>query len=208
MNDINMAQIENAENPGDISTEHETDSSSDKKLPYYAGNIEHMPLDSIIPYARNPRVNSQAVPKVMASLKEFGPQQPIVVDTENVIIVGHTRYEAARQLGWTHFPVLVARSLTAAQIKAYRLADNRTADYSQWDNALLKIEFEELNDLEFDLELTAFDENELARLLSDDESQPPEDFKEYNESIETEHQCPSCGYVWSGSSKVTDTSNE
>jgi ParB-like chromosome segregation protein Spo0J len=90
-------------------------------------DVIDLPLEQLIPYARNPRKNESAIATVAASLKEFGWRQPIVVDEDMVILAGHTRLEAARQLGLTSAPVHVARGLTPAQAKAYRLMDNRRA---------------------------------------------------------------------------------
>ena len=122
--------------------------------------------DSLIPYIRNPRKNSAAVDKVAASIKEYGWQQPIVVDKENVIIAGHTRLLAAQKLGMDKVPVHVA-DLSDAQAKAYRLADNRISEDADWDIDLLGLEIRELDDLGFDLDLTGFDNTELANLLID-----------------------------------------
>ena len=131
--------------------------------------IENRPLSSIIPYARNPRRNEGLpVAKVKASLKEFGWQQPIVVDKDGVIIFGHTRYQAALELGWTEAPVHVADNLTAAQAKAYRIADNRTGQEAIWDNELLALEIEDLKELDFNLDLTGFNADELAGIDLDD----------------------------------------
>src|SRR5215472_769404 len=96
-------------------------------------HVETRPLSSIKPYENNPRVNDCAVDAVAASIKEFGFRQPIVVDEQDVIIVGHTRYKAALKLGLEMVPVHVAVGLTPAQAKAYRIADNQTATMSQWD---------------------------------------------------------------------------
>ena len=93
-------------------------------------NVEQWGIDKVIPYARNPRKNDPAVKHVTASIKEFGFQQPIVVDKEGVIVVGHTRLKAAQQLGMTEVPVTVAYKLTPQQAKAYRIADNKTAEHS------------------------------------------------------------------------------
>jgi len=109
------------------------------------------PLSDIRPYERNPRLNDEAVEAVMASLREFGFRQPIVVDTDSVIICGHTRFKAAQRLGLEQVPVHVATDLTPAQIKAYRIADNQTASLARWDPELLPIELSELDDLQFDL---------------------------------------------------------
>ena len=94
-------------------------------------HVEMRPLDSIKPYENNPRHNDAAVEAVAASMKAFGVRQPIVVDEQDVIIVGHTRYKAAQKLGLAEVPVHVARGLTPAQARAYRLAENRTASPHQ-----------------------------------------------------------------------------
>ncbi len=122
-------------------------------------------IDKVLPYARNPRINEQAVGKVAASIKEFGWKQPIVVDAEMVIIVGHTRLLAAQQLNLKEVPVLIADDLTPEQVKAYRLADNRVGEEAEWDAELLALELQELDGLDFDLDLTGFDEDELSELM-------------------------------------------
>ena len=94
--------------------------------------IEHWPTNRPIPYARNPRKNDGAVTKVKASIQEFGFQQPIVVDKDGIIVAGHTRHKAAMELGLTEVPVVVASDLTPAQIKAYRIADNRVNEEASW----------------------------------------------------------------------------
>lgn len=127
--------------------------------------VEHWPIERVIPYARNPRKNTAAVAQVAASLREFGWRQPLVVDTAGVLVVGHTRLLAARQLGQTHVPVHVATGLTPAQAKAYRLADNRTGEDARWDAELLGVELEELQGLDVDLHLTGFTDGELAQYL-------------------------------------------
>lgn len=128
--------------------------------------IETRKIESIIPYASNPRKNDNAIQKVKASLKEFGWRQPIVIDNDNVIIAGHTRYAAARELGFSEVPVHVATELTKAQVKAYRIADNRVADDSEWDEELLALEIEDLKGIDFDLDLLGFDDNEIDQLLA------------------------------------------
>ncbi|GIX04607.1 MAG: methyltransferase [Planctomycetaceae bacterium] len=127
--------------------------------------IELRRLDSIRPYEQNPRLNDQAVEAVMASLREFGFRQPIVVDVDGVIICGHTRYKAAQRLGLEKVPVHVAKDLSPAQIKAYRIADNQTATLAEWDYDLLPIELADLQGMDFDLGLLGFDQDELAKLL-------------------------------------------
>lgn len=118
------------------------------------------------PYPGNPRKNEAAVAKVSASIREFGFRQPIVTDEAGVVIAGHTRLLAARALGMTEVPVHVARGLSPAQVKAYRLADNRVAQEAEWDMEALRVEIGELSALDFDLGLTGFDDEELSALLS------------------------------------------
>jgi len=118
-------------------------------------------INRVVPYARNPRKNDAAVDKVAASLKEFGWRQPIVVDGEGVIIAGHTRYKAARQLGMDKVPVHVADNLTPAQIKAYRIADNKVGELAEWDMELLALEIEDLKLDDYPIDLTGFDVGEL-----------------------------------------------
>jgi len=128
-------------------------------------DVELRPIDAIRPYEANPRVNDQAVDAVAASLKEFGFRQPIVVDGDGVIIVGHTRWKAARKLGLAKVPVHVATDLSPEQIKAYRIADNQTASLAEWDFELLPIELKDLQGADYDLGLLGFDDMELAKLL-------------------------------------------
>jgi DNA modification methylase len=128
--------------------------------------IEMWPLTAIRLYENNPRVNDPAVDAVAASLREFGFRQPLVVDEQGIIIVGHTRYKAAVKLGLTTVPVHVAIGLSPAQAKAYRLADNQTARLSNWDYDRLPLELAELQQLDFDLHLTGFSADELLQLLA------------------------------------------
>jgi DNA modification methylase len=127
--------------------------------------IELRQLADITPYEQNPRLNDDAVEAVMASIREFGFRQPIVVDGDGVIICGHTRYKAAQRLGLEKVPVHVATDLTPAQIKALRIADNKTGEIAEWNLELLPIELAELQGMDFDLGLLGFDQDELARLL-------------------------------------------
>jgi len=131
-----------------------------------AFNVELRKIDDIRPYDRNPRQNDQAVDAVATSLKEFGFRQPIVIDAEGVIIVGHTRWKAAKQLGLEKVPVHVAKDLSAEQIKAYRLADNQTATLAEWNMDLLPIELKDLQAMDFDLELLGFTQEALDSLLA------------------------------------------
>lgn len=118
-------------------------------------------------YERNPRDNSEAIEKVAASIREYGWTQPIVVDEEGIILAGHTRHLAAQELGLRQVPVYWARGLTEAQKKAYRIMDNRSGEIADWDNDMLRKELEELSQFDFDMELTGFDLDELAKLTGD-----------------------------------------
>jgi DNA modification methylase len=130
--------------------------------------VEMRPIDSIRPYPGNPRVNDSAMEAVVASIKAFGWRQPIVVDGEGVVVVGHTRLKAAQKMGISHVPVHVAADLTAAQARAYRIADNQTAAIAEWDKQLLPIELAELEEMDFDLSLLGFDPDELTQWMSGD----------------------------------------
>ena len=110
--------------------------------------ITLMALADITPYENNPRNNEEAVEKVANSIKEFGFNQPIVVDKDNVIIVGHTRYLAAQELGLTEAPVIVAGNLSDEQARAYRLADNKTGELAGWDFEKLALELEQIEDID------------------------------------------------------------
>jgi DNA modification methylase len=127
--------------------------------------IAERPISTIHPYANNPRVNDPAVQAVAASIRAFGFRQPIVVDADGVIVVGHTRYKAALQLGLETVPVHVALGLSPAQLKAYRLADNQTATLARWDEERLPLELAQLQQQDIDLSLTGFSTEELMRLL-------------------------------------------
>ncbi len=129
-------------------------------------NIELWPIGRPIPYARNARkLSARALDVITASLKEFGFQQPIVVDTEDVIVVGHTRLLGAKKLGLTEVPVHVAANLTPGQCAAYRIMDNRSSQETTWDFDLLCPELLDLKALDFDLGLTGFDTSEIDGLL-------------------------------------------
>lgn len=134
-----------------------------------------MPIKSVKPYPGNPRQNKAAIDKVAASLKEFGFRQPIVVDKENVIIVGHTRLAAAKKLGMKEVPVLVADDMTEDQVRAYRLADNKTAEFAEWDMDKL---LAELDSIDMDMEQFGFDMTVEPAVVEDDyEPDPPEEPK-------------------------------
>lgn len=127
--------------------------------------IEERALDQIQPYEKNPRKNEAAVDKVAESLKEFGWQQPIVTDRDGVIIAGHTRLMAARRLGLKTAPVVVAEGLSEEQVKAYRLADNKTNEFASWDIDLLDAELLSIG--EIDMNLFGFDMDAVVDRAAD-----------------------------------------
>lgn len=150
-------------------------------------------ISDIKPYENNPRNNDDAVDAVANSIKEFNWQQPIVVDKDNVIIAGHTRYKAAKKLGMKQVPVVVADNLTDEQVKAYRLADNKTSELTDWDMDLLDDELGSISDI--DMSDFGFEDEDISPDLPDDfftenDSQPADntDNKEYltwgNEKVE------------------------
>jgi DNA modification methylase len=148
-------------------------------------HVEIRRIDQITPYHRNPRVNDAAVDAVAHSIEAFGFRQPVVVDGEGVVIIGHTRLKAATKLGLTEVPVHVAEGLSADQVKALRIADNQTATIAEWNVDLLGLELADLKDVGFDLDLLGFDADQLAEYAAgkpspgltdaDEVPEPPEE---------------------------------
>lgn len=135
--------------------------------------IEHLPLDALVPYARNSRTHSpDQIAQVAASIREFGFTNPVLIDGQGGIIAGHGRVMAARTLGLAEVPCIRLAHLTEAQKRAYVIADNKLALNAGWDNDLLALELRELDQLGFDLELTGFDARELDEIFAelDDEN--------------------------------------
>ena len=139
--------------------------------------VKQININKIIPYHNNPRKN-QAIDKVASSINEYGFQQPIVVDKNMVVIVGHTRLLASKKLGLKKVPIAIA-DLSKSQAKAYRLADNRTNEDSSWDEELLK---GELLDLEGLINTIGFEDSELEKLLEEPEPEDDPDV-EFSEEI-------------------------
>lgn len=151
--------------------------------------IKMMPIRLIKPYDKNPRKNSRAIPEVVKSLKEFGFRQPLVVDTNMVVIVGHTRLAAAKKLKMKEVPVHVA-DLSEAQARAYRIMDNRSGERSEWDAGMLNEELGELFELDqkFDLEFMDFGD------YGKEEEEKGKEEKEKKEKKLKE--CPACGHEY------------
>lgn len=126
------------------------------------------PID-LIPYENNPRINDYAVKKVLESIKQFGFRNPILVDEDMVIIAGHTRREASILAEMESVPYIVLKDLTPEQVKAYRIADNKLAELSNWDEDLLKAELFELQAVDFPLEVMGFTEIDLQGIFEEEE---------------------------------------
>lgn len=137
-------------------------------------------IEEIIPYENNPRQNDKAIEAVAKSIKEFGIQQPIVLDKHNVIIVGHTRLETAKRLGLKSFPCVTAKEMSKKQARAYRIADNKTSDLSIWDNKRL---LEELDAIGEDI-FTGFDIGELFDHTFDEDRKQATDENEFGVEYE------------------------
>ncbi|WP_147651737.1 site-specific DNA-methyltransferase [Vulcaniibacterium gelatinicum] len=139
---------------------------------WLADRIELWPIDKLLPYVRNARQHSdEQIAQIAASIAEFGFVNPILTGADGVLVAGHGRLAAARKLGLPTVPVVVLDHLTPTQRRALVLADNRLAELATWDDALLRIELEALQDDGFDLDLTGFDADALAELLADEEPQ-------------------------------------
>lgn len=138
--------------------------------------ITEIKVEKLIPYANNPRNNDEAVDKVAASIHEFGFKVPVVVDGENVIVCGHTRVKAAKKLGLATVPCVVADDLTDAQIKAFRLADNKVSEFATWDFEKLELELADLPEME----MTAFGFETGVDSGGNNEGEPSESASSFN----------------------------
>ena len=155
--------------------------------------IQLIETNKLLPYINNPRKNLN-IDKVASSIKEFGFQQPIVLDKEYIIIVGHTRFEAAKKLGIKKVPVQIA-NLNKNQAKAYRIADNRLNEDAKWDNELLNFEISNLIENNYGIDSIGFESVELENILKNTEEKDlEENFKEIDSELETSKTCPKCGF--------------
>lgn len=152
--------------------------------------IVMLSINDVKPYEKNPRRNDEAVKYVANSIKEFGWKQPIVVDRNNVIVAGHTRWKAAQQLGLKDVPCVIADDLTDEQVKAFRLADNKVGEIAKWDDALLN---EELMDIDLDIDMSDFGFVEVSDI---DIDKFFEDVEFQAEKKEKEITCPHCGMTF------------
>lgn len=140
--------------------------------------IEYWPINRLVFYARNPRKNEHAVPKMASLIKEFGFKVPVVARSDGSVVDGHLRLMAARHLGMETVPVVLADEWTEAQVKAFRIAVNKSAELAEWDLDLLRIEVEELQAVDFDLELTGFTPEELSDIWLGSDAKELDEFPE------------------------------
>ena len=131
--------------------------------------IKYISINDIKPYKNNPRINEEAIPYVMNSIKEFGFKNPIIIDKNNVIVCGHTRLESAKRLQMEEVPVIYADDLTEEQIKAFRLADNKVSEKSMWDYSKLDEELDGILDIDMSMfDFDTIDESYIDELLEND----------------------------------------
>ena len=158
-------------------------------------NLKQIPIDHLVPYAKNPRKITKAIPLVAESIKSFGFNVPITINNmiDKIIVSGHTRYEAAKKLGMTSVPYIELNHLSDLDIRKYRLADNRVSDESEWDKNLLRTE---LAELELNSKLDAewfnnigFSQEEIAKALAGT-------MQDNEQSLTKKNECPSCGHTW------------
>src|ERR1700758_3102645 len=154
--------------------------------------IEIWPIEKLVFYARYPRKNDAAVDRMCASIREFGFKIPVLARSDGEVVDGHLRLKAARKLGMTEVPVILCDEWTAAQVKAFRLMVNRSVTWADWDDELLALELQELNEADFDLSLTGFDPKELDDLLLD----PADDEKANKIPPVTENPVSRLGDLW------------
>lgn len=128
-------------------------------------NVIMFNVEDVHPYLNNPRLNHKAVKVVADSIREFGFRNPIVVDKDGVIIVGHTRLEASKMLGYEQVPVIVADDLSPEQVQAFRIMDNKSSEFAEWDYTKLLAEVNDLIAHDYDVELTGFSDVELSDIL-------------------------------------------
>ena len=152
--------------------------------------VETWPIERCIAYARNPRKNDAQVDRMASAIREFGFRIPIVARSDGEVVDGHLRLKAAQKLGLKEVPVALADELTEAQVKAFRILANKSANWAEWEPDLLKLELQELQELDFDLELTGFDATELADIwLDGDGGQDEPKGEDYHESLSVVVDC-------------------
>lgn len=150
--------------------------------------IKYIPIDDIKPYENNPRLNEDAIPYVIKSIREFGFKNPIILDKNNVIVAGHTRLESAKRLGMKEAPVIYADDLTEEQVKAFRLVDNKVAEKSMWDYTKLDEELDSILDIDmsmFDFANDDINWDDVEELTNETYDKPEHNMLE----------CPNCHHI-------------
>lgn len=159
--------------------------------------IEKISVTELVPDPNNARIHSEKnLDAIAKSLKRFGQQKPIVIDSDNVVVAGNGTLEAAKSLG---FPTLEAvrlpDSFTEEDKKAFAIADNRSAELAEWNQAILAAQLLELEELDFDIAEVGFEKTEPREISA------PEEFPSFDEESETQYRCPKCRYEWNGAAK-------
>lgn len=159
--------------------------------------------ETLKPYEGNSRKHPQEqIEKIKASLVRFGWINPILIDEFNRVMAGHGRLQAGKELGHEKVPCLKVSGLSEAEFKAYVIADNRLAELAEWDDAILLKELQGLKDAG-EIEATGFSLDSLEKLMEESaEPSAPSEFPDAEEGMKTEHECPKCGYKWSGGQKT------
>jgi ParB-like chromosome segregation protein Spo0J len=156
--------------------------------------FETWPIERLIEYARNPRKNDHAVDKIAGAIKEFGFRIPVVAKSDGLVVDGHLRLKAAKKLGLTEVPVILADDMTEVQIKAFRISVNRMAEFADWDNEMLALELAEIGELGFNLDLTGFTAEDIQSLQSPDFEPGTEDDQGKLDQLDPKYiACPHCG---------------
>ena len=160
---------------------------------------ETWPVEKLVEYARNPRKNDHAVDRVAAAIREFGFRVPVVAKSDGTVVDGHLRLKAAKKLGLTEVPVVLADDMTEIQIKAFRLSVNKIAEIAEWDYGLLALELGELHAADFDMALLGFDAGELSAAMGLDSLPPEEAPESSSKEIDPDDykmgcMCPKCGF--------------
>ncbi len=171
-----------------------------------ADKVERWPIDRLIPYARNSRTHSEGqIRQIAASMREFGWTIPCLVSEDGTIIAGHGRIEAARALGCTEVPVMVAVGWTVAQLQSYVIADNKLAMNAGWDVELLAASIEDLRDAGADLDLLGFTSKELGDLVGDPNFDPSssDDQSKLDQLSPKLVTCPHCGNEFDSNTAAT-----
>lgn len=156
-------------------------------------------VEKLIEYARNPRKNDHAVDRVASAIREFGFRVPVVAKSDGTVVDGHLRLKAAKKLGLTEVPVVLADDMTEIQIKAFRLSVNKIAEIAEWDDDLLALELGELHAADFDMALLGFDAGELSAAMGLDSLPPEEAPESSSKEIDPDDykmgcMCPKCGF--------------